>query len=329
MRDCYLGLDAGGSKTVALVADATGRVLGRGRGGPGDVYSAPDAEGEVVGAVHAALADAGVGASRVRHAALRLAGVDWPEDRTHWEDAVAARLPGLASTSVADDGLALLRCAGADGVGLAVTAGTGPAVAARGPSGEEFSACWWIQHPLGGRALGRAAMVAVVDAELGAGPATALTVELLALHGHPDVEPLLHAATRRVPTGPVPDERAAARCVLRAAGSGDVVAAAVVAEQARTFARLGAVAVARTGLAGLGAVRCVLGGSLLTSEHPALRDALAAALQAELGPVQVVASAASPVAGALLDALAEAGVLDGAARERVLASEHPAAFLLT
>ncbi|MGI3783622.1 MAG: hypothetical protein ACRYG2_22895, partial [Janthinobacterium lividum] len=66
MRSYYLGLDAGNSKTVALVADETGVVRGRGRGGSGDIYSAPDAEGEVERAVRAALADAGLEPSQVR-----------------------------------------------------------------------------------------------------------------------------------------------------------------------------------------------------------------------------------------------------------------------
>ena len=35
-----LGVDAGNSKTVALVAGPDGEVLGAGRGGPGDIYGA-------------------------------------------------------------------------------------------------------------------------------------------------------------------------------------------------------------------------------------------------------------------------------------------------
>jgi N-acetylglucosamine kinase-like BadF-type ATPase len=326
----YLGLDAGNSKTVALVADETGAVLGRGRGASGDIYSASDAEGEVERAVRVALHDAGLEGDQVRHAAFRLAGVDWPEDEAHWASVLPQRLPELVSVSIKNDGFSLLRCGRPDGVGVAVNAGTGPAVAARGVDGNEFCACWWIAHPLGGRSLGRSAFSAVVDADLGAGRPTLLTSELLALYGYDDVEAMLHAFTRRHPVRPVPDERVAARAVLRAAGAGDAVAWAIVAAQAETFARLAGVAARRTGLLGQGPVPCVLGGSILTSEHPAYREALVEALAAELGPVEVVASAASPVAGALLDALAEGGVeVTADVHARVLGELHPTEFLLT
>ena len=330
MSPYYLGLDAGNSKTVALVADESGVVRGRGRGGSGDIYSAADAEGEVERAVRAALHEAGLEGGQVRHAAFRLAGVDWPEDDEHWSTVLAHRLPDLGSVSIKNDGFSLLRCGNPDGVGVAVNAGTGPAVAARGNDGSEFCACWWIQHPLGGQALGRAAFRAVVDAELGAGRPTLLTAELLALYGYDDVGSLLHAFTRRHPVRPVPDPRVAARAVLRAAGAGDAVAWAIVADQAGTFARLAGVAARRTGLVGGPPILCVLGGSVLTSEHPAFRDALVEALWSELGSVEVVSSAASPVAGALLDALAEGGVaLDRQIQTEVLHALHPADFLLT
>lgn len=330
MTSYYLGLDAGNSKTVALVADETGRVVGRGRGASGDIYSAPDAEGEVERALRSALRNAGIDVAQVDHAAFRLAGVDWPEDETHWRTVLSHRLPDLASVSIKNDGFSLLRCGSPDGVGVAINAGTGPAVAARGADGSEVCLCWWISHGLGGQSLGRSAFRAVVDAELGAGRPTLLTNELLTLYGYDEVEAMLHAFTRRHPVRPVPDSRVAARSVLRAAGAGDAVAWAIVAGQAATFARLAGVAARRTGLAGDQPTPCVLGGSILTSEHPAYRDALVEALSAELGSVEVVASAATPVAGALLDALAEGGVvIDQRTHDEVLQAFHPADFLLT
>lgn len=330
----FLGVDAGNSKTVALLADGEGRVLGRGRAGVGDIYAhggAGAAVDAVLAAVARALEDAGVDVDQVQHAAFRLAGVDWPEDEELWTRALAERLPGLASSSVANDGYALLRCGWPSGVGVAVTAGTGPAVAARGADGRAWCACWWIQHELAGRGLGLAGVRAVVNADTGLGPATTLTPALLALFAEPDVTALLHAFTRRADPRPDRDKWAAARSVLRAAAEGDAVARGIVAGQAEVFAGLVRVAAEQTGLgAGGRAVPVVLGGSVLTSEHPAYRDALVRALHEQVGAVAVVASAASPVAGALLDALAEAGVgLSASGRDRVLSTVHPADFLLT
>lgn len=77
------------------------------------------------------------------------------------------------------------------------------------------------------------------------------------------------------------------------------------------------------------AVPVVLGGSVLTSEHASYREALIAALGREIGAVNVVSSSASPVAGAVLDALAEGAVrINQALHDRVTAS-HPPDFLLT
>ncbi|SDT32471.1 BadF-type ATPase [Friedmanniella luteola] len=334
MSRCYLGVDAGNSKTVALLADADGRVLGRGRAGVGDIYGVATPEravDAVLDAVGQALAAAATGPDAVAHAAFRLAGVDWPEDEELWTAALAARAPRLRSLSVRNDGYALLRCGRPSGVGVAVTAGTGPAVSGRGPDGREWSAGWWIQHELAGRGLGAAGVRAVVDAETGLGPPTALTGLLLTLFGEPDVAALLHAFTRREHPRPDRDTWSAARSVLLAAGAGDPVAAGIVDRHATVLAGLVAVTARETGLdAGPGPVPVVLGGSVLSSEHPAYRTALTTALVGAVGAVDVTVSTASPVVGALLDALAEGGVvLAPALHTRVLRTAHPPAFLLT
>lgn len=334
MTHAYLGVDAGNSKTVALVADADGHILGRGRGGIGDIYSAATEEAAVeavVSAVDAALDAAGVAPSQVAAAALRLAGIDWPEDERYWADAAARRLPGLRRLSIKNDGFALLRCGTASGVGVAVTAGTGPAVAARGLDGHEYCASWWIQHPLGGHGLGTAAFRAVVDAEIGLGPATVLTAELLDLFDYPDVTSLLHAFTRRASVRSDRELKMAARSVLRSADTGDEVSLGIVRTGTRVLAGLARVAAEQTGLASRREpVPVVLGGSVLTSGYPAYRNALVEDLQHELGGVQVAATTASPVAGALLDALAEGDVrLDPQVHERVSTASHPTEFLLT
>lgn len=334
MSPLYLGLDAGNSKTVALVADSSGRIVGRGRGGVGDIYGVAreeEAVSAVLTAVNTALDAAGGVAAEVESAAFRLAGVDWDEDEAFWAEALARELPDLRQVSIKNDGFALLRCGAITGTGVAVTAGSGPAVAARGEDGREYCASWWIQHELAGRGLGLAAFRAVVDAEAGLGPETAMTSELLHLFGYADVTQLLYAFTRRRATRSDRDKWAAARSVLRVAGEGDPVATRIVSQHADSFAALARVAAEQTGLgADGGPVPVVLGGSVLTSEHPAYRDALVLALGRELGAVDVASSSASPVAGAVLDALAEGGVtLDRALHDRVLTASHPADFLLT
>ena len=126
MSEIYLGIDAGNSKTAVLACLSSGRVVGAARSGCGDIYGVTDedeAVRTVLGAVDAALADAGAARSDVASAAFRLAGIDWPEDEEYWDRALAEAWPGL-SRSLLNDGYAAIRCGEPSGVAVAVNAGT-------------------------------------------------------------------------------------------------------------------------------------------------------------------------------------------------------------
>src|SRR5262245_52965247 len=75
--DIYLGVDGGGSKTFALAADTTGRVLGFGQAGCANhqVDSLDAALAEIGGACRQAL-----GAYAAGFASFCLAGADLPPD---------------------------------------------------------------------------------------------------------------------------------------------------------------------------------------------------------------------------------------------------------
>jgi N-acetylglucosamine kinase-like BadF-type ATPase len=325
-----LGVDAGNSKTVAVVADSSGAVRGYGRAGNGDIYGAESeahAVAEVVVAIDAALrmvaGDTDHG--RVAHAAFCLAGMDWESDDRYWCDQLAQRFPGL-SYSLHNDGFALLRAGEPTGVGVAVSAGTGGAVVARGPLGE-WSASFWIVDPMGGSSLGQEAFAAVVRAELGIAPPTALREILLARHRYADVNAMLEGTTSRGGRRLV--HAAMARDVLDAALGGDEVAARIVAEQGRALARYAKAAADKVRLTG-DDYSVVLGGSVLSSANPALREATTDALGVLLPGVRVVLTPRSPVLGAVAEAIAEGiGPLTGAVVDRLTAHRFPPEFLLT
>ena len=326
-----LGVDAGNSKTVAVVADVTGRVLGTGRAGNGDIYGAVT-EQAAVDAVTAA-ADAAMTAAygradhtRLGHAAFCLAGMDWISDHEFWTAQLDDRYPGLSRT-LHNDGFALLRAGEPGGLGVALSVGTGGAVVARGPE-REWTASFWLRDPVGGGDLGRAAFDAVVRADLGIDPATCLTQILLAHLGYDDVASMLEAGTRR---GAHPPAYAGlARDVLDAARRGDEVAGKIVQGQADTLARYARAACVRVGLDDDAATTVVLGGSVLSSENPVLRDATVAALAAELPAARAVLSPRSPVVGAAAEAIAELrGSVSAEAVDRLTAHRFPPTFLLT
>jgi N-acetylglucosamine kinase-like BadF-type ATPase len=337
----YLGVDAGNSKTLALVCDAGGRVVGSGRSGNGDIYGATSEQAAVdavVSAVNQALTSAGTGVESVCTAAFRLAGIDWPEDHAYWLDALDHSLPSLGELarrgrcSISNDGFAAIRCGEPSGVGVAVVSGTGAAVAGRGPGGDEWSMSFWIQDEAhGAGALVGQALRAVYRAELGLGPQTELTKRLLDFFEYADAERMLHESTRRHQTTPARPGHTAAREVFKAAVDGDEVAQAILRTQGEHLAGYARITAQRVGFqVDADEVPVVLAGSLLSAEESPMAAALQAALLRRFPGGRARLATLPPVAGATLDALAEAGVAitDGLV-ETLRATAPPPAFVQT
>lgn len=311
MSEIYLGVDAGNSKTVVLACLGSGEVVGAARSGCGDIYGARDeaeAVRTVLGAVDAALAEAGAGRADVASAAFRLAGIDWPEDRRYWDEALSEVWPGLRR-SLLNDGYAAIRCGEPSGVAVAVNAGTAAAIAARGPDGTTWDMGWWGQHAMGAIGLVSEAFKAVYLAHLGAAPETALGPALMEFYGVADLMDLNRLFTRRENPAGAGERPKAARVVTRAAQQGDPVAAGIVDEQGRRLALYAQIAARQTGLERTGGpVPVVMSGSVLADRDSVVAAALAAHLPDLLPGAEPRHTTLQPVAGASLDALAEGGI---------------------
>jgi N-acetylglucosamine kinase-like BadF-type ATPase len=333
VRRAYLAVDAGNSKTVALVTDAEGAVLGRGRGGNGDIYGAasvPEAVESVFGAVDIALNSAGIAPGEVVSAAFRVAGVDYPEDAEFWDGHLRERLGDMGGWSVKNDAFASLRLVDGSGVAVSIAVGTGPAVAARAKDGREECSGFFVFDHLGGGGLGSAALKAVCQAWMGIGPETALTEALCTLYGVPDAWHLRHEFTRRFGARPATDLWRASRVVLAAADAGDAVARDIVAAQAEAFVRYAQWCARRVGVdLASGDLPVLLNGSVATSEHPAMRNALTGELRRVAPAAGVVVADASPLSGVVLDALAEGGIVIGPELLTRVRDDHPHDFLMT
>ena len=82
MSAFVVGVDGGTTKTIALVADDRGHILGAGRGGNSN-WTGPDVEEPmrvVAAAVQSALDQAGLTGSDIAMGVFGLAGADWPEN---------------------------------------------------------------------------------------------------------------------------------------------------------------------------------------------------------------------------------------------------------
>ncbi|MDD5263744.1 MAG: BadF/BadG/BcrA/BcrD ATPase family protein [Candidatus Bipolaricaulis sp.] len=122
-----LGVDGGGTKTLAVVVDSAGRVVGTGRSGPSNyqVLGLDAAVRSLRSAVRAALSSVPQ-AERLSHAVFGLAGADFALDRSRLERALATmdELAGVP-LAVRNDAEVALVGAVAGVRGVAVCAGTG------------------------------------------------------------------------------------------------------------------------------------------------------------------------------------------------------------
>ena len=186
--DLVMGIDGGGSTTVALVATAT-EIIGRGEAGPSNMQAVgvTRAFNAIEDAVAAAFAAAGRTPATVRHAVLGLAGADRPQEQAlvrSWAEQF-----GLAKeVDVVNDAQLLFAAGTPEGWGIALVAGTGSIAFGRTPEGKLGRAGGW-GYLLGDEgsayALVMSALQEVVHAADGRGPPTVLTDRLLwAMGGH-------------------------------------------------------------------------------------------------------------------------------------------------
>ena len=317
--DYFLGVDAGGTKTRAVVADATGAVLGAGEAGAGNwqAVGAEEAGEAVRGAANRALAEAGVAAAAVGGSFFALAGV-----RLTGEHAVmgeqTARL-GLGGVRVVGGDLAAAHAGAlAGGVGVVVIAGTGSAAWGRDAAGDTAQAGGWgwlVDDKGGAYWLALRGLAAACEAEDGRGAATGLGERAGAFFGAPGLREILrelHAGKR---------DRAAvagfAREVRAAAEAGDAVARTLVQEAGAELLRL-AEAVRGRLAAGAGDFPLAVTGGLGMGATIAA-EAAARGFRPE-------EPWGEPVLGAVVLAARAAGAeLDAAARTRLLAGWKPPA----
>jgi len=175
-----LGIDAGGTKTVCLLADAHGAIVSEGRGPGANLHAAGELAVEKV--LHEVI-EAAIGDRSIIPAAvcLGIAGVD-REDEAQTVRAIMRRLGYRSRAVVVNDALIALVSAAGDAPGVVIIAGTGSIVYGRNASGESARAGGW-GHMIGdegsGYWIGREALSAVMRASDGRGPQTDLTAALL------------------------------------------------------------------------------------------------------------------------------------------------------
>ena len=175
-----LGIDAGGTKTVALLADGDGRIVGEGRAGAANLQTEGELQVEKI--LHTAIEEA-IGGRQVSIAAvcLGMAGVDRADDGATIRH-VMQRLGFRTNTLIVNDALIALVAGAGSSHGVVVVSGTGSIVYGVSRQGLAARAGGWgptLADEGSGYWIGRRALVAVMRDMDGRGPATELTTGVL------------------------------------------------------------------------------------------------------------------------------------------------------
>jgi N-acetylglucosamine kinase-like BadF-type ATPase len=230
-----LGIDAGGTKTVCLLADGAGRVIAEARGPGANLQAVGELEVEKVlhEVMERALGDRPIVPSVI---CIGMAGVDRPGDLTV-VSSLMRRIGYKARIVIANDALVGLVSGIGHAPGVIIIAGTGSIAYGRNAENFAARAGGW-GYVLGdegsGYWIGRHALRAVVRQADGRGRVTRLTPYVLEHFGIARPQELVHAIYHRMLR---PSAIAAvSHTVQRAADEGDELALEILAVGARELA---------------------------------------------------------------------------------------------
>lgn len=289
-----LGIDAGGTKTVCLLADEFGVVTAEARGPAANLQAIGELEVEKV--LHQVIDEVlGEHASRPAAICIGMAGVDRPSDAATIRG-VLNRISRRARSLVVNDALIALEAGAPDSPGIVLLAGTGSIAYGRDGRNRAARSGGWghvLADEGSGYWLGREALRAVMRAADDRGPATAITDRVLAHYQVARPEDLIREIYERDmrPTAIA----ALADVIESAARDGDAIASAISDTGASELVRA-AVSVARRLDLPRGPV--VLGGGILRS-LPLYADLVRRQLTQTLPGVQIQMLDVEPAVGAV------------------------------
>src|SRR5918993_1124380 len=188
-----LGIDAGGTKTVCLLADDQGRLIASARSTGANLQAVGELQVEKVlhDVMEHALGDLDIVPAAI---CLGIAGVDRPGDRAVVHG-IMKRIGFKARVLIVNDALVALEAGAPGQPGVVIISGTGSIAYGRNLAGEAARSGGW-GYVLGdegsGYWIGRSALRAVLRAADHRGPRTMLTRMLLEHFKVPEPQLILH-----------------------------------------------------------------------------------------------------------------------------------------
>ena len=325
MADLYLGVDVGGTKSHALLADQDGRVVGFGEGGAGN-YEVVGWEGlrqtlqdTVDQALDSAnMASESLAREQVAGAGFGVAGYDWPGEEAPTRQAIEA-LGLRAPYGLVNDATIGLLAGAADGWGLVVVAGTSNNCRGRDRQGREgrVTGCGPVFGEYGGASeLVAEAVKQIAYAWTQRGPATRLAGTVAQLAGATSTADLLeglyleryHLSAAAAPT------------IFQLAAEGDGVALDLIRWCGNELGSLALGVIRQLGFEDAD-FDVVLAGSLYDGS-PMLIEAMQETIHAVAPGARLVRLEVPPVVGGVLLAMEQVGPLAAGVRETLIESTN-------
>ncbi len=201
MSSLFLGVDAGATKTHAVLMDFSGKVLGAGHSGCGshEVAGYEHALESLSQAVERAFTSAGATKKDIRFAAFCLAGIDIHADEIEVSRRMLNPLLGKIPYLLKNDAFGCLRGGTRDTFGVMINCGTGQVAVGRNRAGVEIRVGgygWDFGDFGGGGAITQATLAAVVRDNDGRGEPTQLTGMVLSASGCTSVPEFIERSYR-------------------------------------------------------------------------------------------------------------------------------------
>lgn len=296
-----IGLDQGGSKTIAAVADCRGNILGSGNSN-GACHASTGmkyAMGRVDEAFKRALKAASIRPEEVDMIAAGMTGADWPYEYALLKSALI-ETTGVKKVKVVNDCIIAMRGGTCKTYGAVICAGTGLNIAVKSADGREHIFGYYInRNTQGGEALGTKAIEAVFDAEAGIVPSTALTELILDYFSISNVDKLLF----KFVNGKLPAKtKDLVPLLFQAADIEDAVALDIIKEFGCNIARYTVAGLRRFDMLQTD-IDIVISGGIFKARNPVLKETLNYEIHKDAEKARIINALYEPVAGAVLIAL--------------------------
>lgn len=269
---CFLGIDGGGTRTTAWLADNEGKLLARAECGPSNPLKAGfrAAEREILKAFRTCLRKAGFSSAAarashppvVRAVCAGISGVDRRAEQRPLLAWMRRHIPARRYLLISDAAIALA-AAVRDAPGIIVIAGTGSVAFARDEQGKLMRAGGWgipFDDHGSGYDLGRKAVSAALEAFDGRGPHTLLMDRICR---HLDLGDITDIVSEHLEQQQV---AALFPLVMKAAREGDLVARHLCDDAARDLANLAIALLKQAGWTGRATPVVTTGGVFKSSD---------------------------------------------------------------